>query len=77
MSEIASDSTLAQQQENLERLNVGQLVRRWRLGLVYWNTERWGPDPNDAACLVPRHVLDWCDRHPLPREEASTGQMFG
>jgi hypothetical protein len=31
--DMASEMTIARQRENLERLNVGQLVRRWRSAL--------------------------------------------
>jgi hypothetical protein len=50
---MASEMTIARQRENLERLNVGQLVRRWRSGFVEWDVEKWGPSPDDDGCLVP------------------------
>jgi hypothetical protein len=46
------------QRENLRAfVDVRELVRGWRTGNISWDTEAWGPDPNDPACLVPWDVL--------------------
>jgi hypothetical protein len=72
--DMASEMTIARQRENLERLNVGQLVRRWRSGFVEWEVEKWGPSPDDDGCLVPWHVLQWCERNPLSPEDTNTAR---
>ncbi len=41
------------QRRNLAQfVDLGDLVRAWREGNVTWDTQAWGPDPDDVGCLL-------------------------
>src|SRR5260370_2627522 len=54
----AMSSVVDRQRENLPALvDVRELVRGWRAGNISWDTDQWGPDPDDVGCLIPWDVL--------------------
>jgi hypothetical protein len=46
------------QRANLAQFaDVRELVRGYRARHIEWDTDRWGPDPDDVSCLIPWDVL--------------------